>query len=79
MASATREESGAGPEHGAAASAAPDAAAPSTALALVSPVPELRTMAGAVTATVVIAVLYFGRDILMPLALSCWASCSTRS
>ncbi|MDM0079806.1 AI-2E family transporter [Variovorax sp. J31P179] len=70
MASATSRESGAGPEHGAAASAAPDAAAPSTALALVSLVPELRTMAGAVTATVVIAALYFGRDILMPLALA---------
>ncbi|MDM0022503.1 AI-2E family transporter [Variovorax saccharolyticus] len=70
MANTPAREPSVGPEHGAPTSAALDSNAPSTTLALVSLVPELRTMAGAVTAAVVIGALYFGRDILMPLALA---------
>ncbi|MDP9901328.1 AI-2E family transporter [Variovorax ginsengisoli] len=47
----------------------PEPASP-TVPALSALVPELKIMAGAVTAAVIVAALYFGRDILMPLALA---------
>ena len=43
---------------------------PPTVSSLSALVPDLKIMAGAVTAAVIVAALYFGRDILMPLALA---------
>jgi predicted PurR-regulated permease PerM len=68
--SPARADDGSGAIERAVLSGAPLAASTPTLAALAALLPELKLMVGLVTGSVIIAALYFGREILMPLALA---------